>query len=203
MHMDRISATNADMKAKYFFRVLGVAILITAICLIAVIKYATKEPSFGGDFSLTYRGQPWHFSEKPKELNLLYFGYAKCPDVCPLTLSYAGSAFRKLSLTDLSQVRLIFVSVDQEHDNPDDVADYATNFFPEFLGMSGSQQQIDDTIHLFPASYMVEKNPKSYLGYSISHTDRIFFLDKNGKVIDSVAGPRDTESILTKLKEHL
>lgn len=188
---------------KVFVRALGAAVLITAISLAATIWYTTKEPSFGGNFSLTYRGNAWDFSENPKEINLLYFGYAKCPDVCPLTLSYAGAAFRKLSKDELAKLRLIFVSVDQEHDKPNDVADYATNFFSDFVGLSGSQQQIDNTIHLFPASYMIEKNPKSYLGYSISHTDKIFFLDKNGKVFDSVAGPRDVEPILTKIKEHL
>lgn len=191
------------LNTKTIIRGLSVAALITAATLGLAIWYATKEPSYGGDFSLTYRGNSWRFSDQPKKVNLLYFGYAKCPDVCPLTLSYAGSAFRKLTPDDLSKIRLIFVSVDQAHDNPNDVADYATNFFPDFLGMSGTQEQIDNTIHQFPASYMIEKNPKSYLGYSISHTDRIFFLDKNGKVFDSVAGPRDIESVLTKIKEHL
>lgn len=188
---------------KVIIRAIGVAALLTSICLAATIWYATKEPSFGGNFSLTYRGQPWSFSENPREINLLYFGYAKCPDVCPLTLSYAGAAFRKLSKDELAKIRLVFVSVDQEHDNPNDVADYATNFFSDFIGLSGSQLQIDNAIHLFPASYMIEKNPKSYLGYSISHTDRIFFLDTKGKMLDSVAGPREADPILKKIKEYL
>lgn len=193
-----------SLKPKTFFKAVTAAFLLTVIIGSAIIWYSTKEPAYGGDFNLTYRAQPWKFSDQPKKINLLYFGYAKCPDVCPLTLSYVGSAFRKLTKEDLEKIRLIFVSVDQEHDKPDDVADYATNFFSEFIGLSGSsQKQIDEAIHLFPASYMVEKNPKSYLGYSISHTDRVFFLNKNGQVIDSVAGPRDFDSILTKIKEHL
>ena len=36
---------------------------------------------------------------------------------------------------------------------------------------------IDLAIKPFGASYMVEENPKSYLGYSIAHTDRIFVLN--------------------------
>lgn len=158
----------------------------------------------GGDFTLTYRNQPWTFSTESKKLNLLYFGYTKCPDVCPMSLSHAGGAFKKINAEDLKNIRFIFVSVDQSHDNPNDVADYATNFFPSFLGLSGSLEQIDGAIKLFPASYIYEENPKSYLGYSISHTDRIFFLDRNGHMIDSIAGSKESsDSIYKKIQENL
>lgn len=50
---------------------------------------------------------------------------------------------------------------------------------------------------------MLEKNPKSYLGYSIAHTDRLFFLNKKGYVIDSISNPRSADEILLKIKEHL
>ncbi len=183
------------------------AILLILIAITAFFAIREREQNSlakkGGDFQLTYRGQPFQFSAAPKKLNLLYFGYAKCPDVCPLTLTFAGKAFKQLTPDEMINLRLMFVSVDAEHDNPNDVADYATNFFPEFIGLSGSQAQIDAAIGLFPASYMVEKNPKSYLGYSIIHTDRIFFLDDKGRVLDSVVGPRESESILAKIKEHL
>jgi len=182
--------------------------LIAALTLVGVVFGLTfwnfnRLPDFGGDFQLTYRAQPFQFSTEAKPLNLIYFGYAKCPDVCPMTLAFAGAAFKKLSAKELAQVRLLFVSVDQAHDDPTAVADYATNFFPDFLGLSGSQEQIDAAIKLFPATYMMEVNPKSYLGYSIIHTDKIFFLNKRGKVIDEVPSPRDADVVLEKIKEHL
>lgn len=168
------------------------------------LKKTIQGPTFGGDFSLTYRNQPWTFSSAPKKLNLIYFGYTKCPDVCPMSLSFAGQAFRKLNEKELNQVRFIFLSVDQSHDNPDDVADYAQNFFPAFLGLSGSQVQIDAAIKLFPASYMYEENPKSYLGYSISHTDRIFLVDQDGLMLDSIPGSKEgADQIYNKIKEYL
>jgi protein SCO1 len=192
-----------NQKSKLLVKALAAAFVTATVIMGLFIWNATREPSYGGDFNLSYRGNLWKFSSDPKILNLIYFGYAKCPDVCPLTLSYAGGAFKMLSRDEQAKVRLLFLSVDQEHDKPNDVADYATNFFPGFLGLSGSKNQIDNTIQMFPASYMVEPNPKSYLGYSIIHTDRIFFLNKDGKVIDSIASPRQSESIFNKIKEHL
>ena len=185
------------------FKVLVVTFFIVIISIGTLIWRASKAPKAGGDFNLTYRGQPWKFSNDPKRLNLLYFGYAKCPDVCPLTLSYVGSAFKNLSEKELSQIRLIFVSVDQEHDDPVAVAEYATNFYPSFTGLSGSREQIDSAIKLFPASYMIEENAKSYLGYSIAHTDRIFFLDDEGIVMDSLSSPRESDLVLNKIRENL
>ncbi len=185
-------------------RLFAVVVAVGAIYFGFQIWQTMKGPAFGGDFTLTFRGHSWTFSSEPKKLNLLYFGYTKCPDVCPMSLSYAGGAFSMLKASELKDVRFIFLSVDQSHDKPDEVADYASNFFPEFVGLSGSKEQIDKTIALFPASYILEENPKSYLGYSISHTDRIFFLNSKGIVIDSVSGSKDgADAIYKTIKEHL
>lgn len=185
------------------FKVLSALLFLLAVAIVYVIWRSSRPPEFGGDFNLTYKGQAWHFSDDAKKLNLIYFGYVKCPDVCPLALNYTGLAFKKLSADELKNVRFLFLSVDQVHDNPQAVADYAHNFFPDFLGLSGSKQQIDDTIKMYPASYIYEDDPKSYLGYSISHTDRLFFLNHNGIMIDSLPNPRDADSIYNKIKEHL
>ena len=181
-----------------------VAVLLTAVVVVATLVWMkTREPQFGGDFTLTYREQPWTLSEKAKRLNLLYVGYVKCPDVCPLSLSHTGQAFKKLSDEEKNKVQLAFISVDTANDTPSSVANYAENFYSDFIGLTGTEVQIKTAIDLFGASFMVEENPKSYLGYSIAHTDRLFFLDKRGNVIDSIGSPRSAEEILTKLRGHL
>ena len=182
---------------------MGAAFIFLTVVGAFFWKVQHDTPVAGGNFTLTSNGQPWNFSDSPKKLNLLYFGYVKCPDVCPMTLSFAGGAFRDLTPEQLENVRFIFVSVDAAHDKPKDVADYATNFYPSFIGLSGSKEQIDAAIGLFPASYTVELNPKSYLGYSIIHTDRIFILNQKGFVIDSIPNLRASKTISEKIKENL
>lgn len=181
-----------------------VAVLLTAVVVVAgLVWLKTREPQLGGDFTLSYREQPWTLSEKAKQLNLLYVGYVKCPDICPLSLSNSGQAFKKLNDDEKSKVQLAFISVDAAHDTPTNVADYAENFYSDFIGLTGTELEIKNAIDVFGASFMVEENPKSYLGYSIAHTDRLFFLDKRGNVIDSIANPRSVEEILTKIRGHL
>jgi protein SCO1/2 len=176
---------------------------LVTVLLIGLMAYITYEPPVGGDFHLKYRGEPWDFSADAQPLNVLYIGYAKCPDVCPLTLSFAGRAFRQLSDKELSKVRMLFLSVDYENDNPDDVADYAAQFFPTFVGLSGSENDIRATVSLFQTSFILEKDESSSLGYSIIHPDRVFFLNKRGRVVTSIVSPRTADEILTVIRENL
>lgn len=179
------------------------AIIITALAGGYLYWYQTKAPVYGGDFSLQYRGQPWVLSQHVKPLTLFYVGYAKCPDVCPMSLSFAADAFKKLSDEERNQVQMVFLSVDHQHDTADSVADYAAQFYPSFIGLSGTQEQIDDAVRTFKVSYIVEENPKSYLGYSISHTDKILFLDANGSVMDELQSARSSDEIVEKIKQAL
>lgn len=177
--------------------------LVSLAIVGALIYYANRTPILGGNFSGVSKQGPWTFKDQAKPLNLLYVGYAKCPDVCPMALSYAHEAFSKLSDEQKNSIRFLFVSVDVDHDTADSASDYATQFDPLFIGLTGTKAQIDQIMKLFGASYMMEPNPKSYLGYSISHTDRIFFLNKKGIVVDSLASPRGSDLILQKIKENL
>ncbi|MDW8189436.1 MAG: SCO family protein [Pseudobdellovibrionaceae bacterium] len=137
-------------------------------------------------------------------MNLVYFGYTQCPDVCPLTLSLMGSVFRQLSPEERGRIRFIFINVDHRHAHQQDTAGYATHFYPDFVGLDGSEQQIQEVIRQFPASYTYHEDPGSYLGYSISHTDRVFIVNKKGVIIGAFPGSSGEEKqILNTLKEYL
>lgn len=185
------------------YQVFAIAIFLGMAAIAFMIWQQMRGPKLGGDFNLNYRGQAWTFSKNARELNLLYIGYAKCPDVCPLSLSYARQAFQELTEKQAKNVQLIFVSVDFENDNPQSVAEYAAQFNPSFVGLTGKEAEIRKAVDLFGASFMTEKNSKSYLGYSISHTDRLFFLNEDGIVVDTIPNPRVAGEIVRKIKEYL
>lgn len=189
------------MKKQLFLSFLAAFILVAAAFY--WIFAQNRGPTLGGDFTLTHEGRPWNLKENAKDINLLYVGYAKCPDVCPMALSYTSQAFKELSGDDLHHVQMIFISVDATHDTPESVSTYAKQFHPTFVGLTGKSEQIDQAIKLFGASYMIEENKKSYLGYSIAHTDRLYILNKKGIVLDTIPSPRSTEEIVQKIKENL
>lgn len=195
--------TTAKPKWSTFFIALFAALFVFSALFFGFVSYVQNQNTVGGDFELTYKDEPWKFSDHSKKLNLFYIGYAKCPDVCPMSLSVASDAFKELNARQKKNIQLIFLSVDHENDNPEEVAKYAQQFNPEFVGLSGSKEQIDQAVSLFHASYLLEKTPDTYLGYSISHTDRFFFLNSKGRVEAMIANPRSKDEVLNVIKETL
>lgn len=188
---------------KNIVKVAAVVFVLSLLSLAAVIWWGNREPVRGGDFTLQSSQGEWTLSRHAKKLNLLYIGYAKCPDVCPMTLAYAGAVFKNLTSEQLKDIQLIFLSVDHEHDTPASVHDYAAQFYKDFIGLTGTQEQIDLTVNLVGASYILETDAKSYLGYSISHTDKVYFLNDKGRVLGAETSVRSEEQILNKIKEYL
>lgn len=192
-----------NKKFSMIIKSLGIALLIISCLMATLIWYVTKPQKLGGDFSANYRGQQWTLSQNAKELNLLYIGYMRCPDICPMTMSVVSNAFKKLTEEERARVNFIFLSVDSKHDKPESVADYAEDFYPEFIGLSGTKEEIQKIVNTFGASFIIEEDDKSHLGYSIAHTDRLYFLDENGIVMGSILNPGANQNILTEIKENL
>ncbi|MCO5113389.1 MAG: SCO family protein [Bdellovibrionaceae bacterium] len=199
------TSSSQKISIKYILQALGVSAFLAAILVFVMMEVmrGQTEPSYGGDFTLSFRDQPWSFSDHTKKLNVLYIGYAKCPDVCPMSLSVAAQAFQKLSEKELQKVQLVFVSVDHENDTDTEVANYAEQFFSEFVGLSGSEEQLKKTVSQFYSSYLLEKDPSSYLGYSISHTDRLYFLNSKGMVVSTIPNPRDADEVFKMIRAKL
>jgi len=180
-----------------------VAVLIGLVLMGGVVWKFFDSIPYGGNFALHYKDTKWQFSDAPKKMNLVYFGFTKCGDVCPVSMSKAGTAFRQLTPEERKNVRLIFVSVDAQHDTPEDAARFAEAFFPEFIGLTGSEAEIDKAIKKFPAGYIIENNPESHLGYTITHPDKFFFVDEKGKMINNVKAAKDARELLSKIREYL
>ena len=88
------------------------------------------EPRPLGDFELRdVRGDPLTGTTLQGEWHLLFFGFANCPDICPVTLQQLAAARRRLAeRADADAPRILFISVDPERDSPEVLAAYARQF---------------------------------------------------------------------------
>ena len=75
---------------------------------------------------------------------LIYFGFTRCPDECPVTMSIARDLFNTLleKGVDISNLKLILISIDPEHDDKELINRYAKGFFSEFYGVQTSRPQL-------------------------------------------------------------
>lgn len=100
-------------------------------------------------FTLTdTSGRTYSFGQRTNDRpTLLYFGYTRCPDVCPQTMADIGVALRTLPPATQRMVTVVFVSTDVKHDTAPVIRTWLSKFtagtHASFVGLRGSQSQID------------------------------------------------------------
>jgi protein SCO1/2 len=89
------------------------------------------------DFRAATHGRP----------TLLFFGYTRCPDVCPTTMADVAVALRGLDAGVAEKVQVVFVTTDPAFDTPDVLGEYLGRFDADlpvrFVGLTGSQKVVD------------------------------------------------------------
>lgn len=93
-------------------------------------------------------GKKYSFTQQTDgKTTMLFFGYTRCPDICPATMADIGVALRKLPSSVSSKVTVVFVSTDVKHDTGAIIARWIKNFSPHthatFVGLRGTQAAVD------------------------------------------------------------
>lgn len=127
----------------------------------------------------------------------LFFGFASCPEVCPMTLSRLTALEQKLG-PEAKRLRVVFVSVDPERDTQSMLATYLSNFELPVKGLTGAVAEIDKLVSAFGAMYV--KTPTEGGGYTIDHTALVYLMDEHGALSGTIAYDEASESALAKLK---
>lgn len=162
------------------------------ILLLAVGLLSACEPSptkfMGSDISDTNLGQNWAMPDTsgvmrdaksyPKQVQLVFFGFTQCPDICPAALSEVSEALRLVG-PDAKNVQVLMITVDPERDNPTVLSSYLAAFSPDFKGLVGSPQQLKQTASSFKAFYA--KSPLPDGNYTMDHSTSFYLLDQHGK----------------------
>ena len=101
----------------------------------------------GGPFALTdQNGRTVRDSDFAGRYRLIYFGYTYCPDACPADLLVIGDAlkrFEQQAPQRARRVQPIFITVDPARDTPPVLKEYVANFHPRLIGLTGTEQQIE------------------------------------------------------------
>ena len=88
-------------------------------------------------------GRTFDIAAERGNVVLVFFGYTRCPDICPTTLADWAKVKRTLG-TRAERVRFVFVSVDPERDSPEATHRYAQRFDPAFVGLAGTPAQTEE-----------------------------------------------------------
>jgi len=154
----------------------------------------------GGRLDLTdHRGRKCRLAHFHGKAVLLFFGYTRCPDVCPTTLLRMSEVLHLLG-ADARRVQVLWMTVDPERDTQALLANYVTAFNPAFLGLRGTPAQTDAVTDAFKVRYDITYYKDEVL---VSHSTFGYLIDGNGATrveIDYAATPeqiaQDVRSVL-------
>ena len=129
--------------------------------------------------------------------SLVFFGYANCPDICPITLSVLGEAEALLREREDEAFQGIFVSVDPGRDTPEALAQYVAAFSADFVGVTGDVPAIEAFAKSLHAGFAMAPAADSALGYLVDHSSQVAVVDRGGRHYGFIRSPLDAQQVAT------
>ena len=146
-------------------------------------------------------GQNRTLADYKGKVTVVFFGFTQCPDVCPTSMAHLAHAMELLG-SDAAKVQVLMISVDPERDTPEVMKAYVKAFNPNFVGLTGTAEQLADTAKSFRAHY--SKVPGATPGeYTMEHGASFYIFDKTGDARVLLRGDAPAEDVVHDIKELL
>jgi protein SCO1 len=164
------------------------------------------EPRSLAEFSLhTQHGETFDRQDLEGRWSFVFFGYMACPDVCPMSLHALRGMRDVLAQVDAADdMQVIFVSLDPEHDTPDEMRRYLGWYHDDFIGLHGPLAEIDRMASAMAIKYAEHIDESGYR--SIDHTASVMIIDPRGRVVGALPPPLEPQRMAEqyqRLRGHL
>ena len=109
------------------------------------------------------------FDTNDERIRIVYFGFTRCPDVCPTSLAMLAGALNQINDAQKAQLRPMFISLDPERDGADASAKYAHYFHPMIEGLSAALNVTTPLAHKYGVIFRKTEMEGSELKLSLIH----------------------------------
>ncbi len=130
--------------------------------------------------------------------HLLFFGFASCPDICPMTLVTASQMYRQLAPEAQQNLQVTLISVDPDRDTPEMLHRYVRNFHPDFNALTGPEPSLQELADQAGIAYI--KVPLEN-GYTIDHSAALVLLDPEARIKGYFSPPLDAATLARDLEQ--
>jgi protein SCO1 len=136
---------------------------------------------YGKDFALIdHTGKARTLEDFRGKVVVMFFGYTRCPDVCPTTLAELKMVKEQLG-KDGDRVQVLFVTVDPDRDTQELLARYVPAFDPSFIGLRGDAAATAKVAKDFRVFYQKVPGSKPD-NYTVDHTAGSYVFDPQGRL---------------------
>ncbi len=163
---------------------MSAALLALSACSPPPPPFNASEVSgiaYGKDIGIAdTRGQIRRVEDFKGQITLVFFGFTRCPDVCPSTLMRLRQVRDALG-PDADKLQVLLVSVDPERDTPDRLEAYVKNFDPSFIGLRPEPAELDKVIKAFHA-IAVKVPTADGKDYTVDHSATLYVYDRRNQL---------------------
>jgi len=170
---------------------------------------STRQPLVATGLGSLPVGGPWELVDHNGRMRtdqdfigrvqVVFFGFTHCPDICPTGLGYIASAVDALGEDEVRDVAPLFVSVDPERDTPALLAQYVPQFHPAIIGLSGTPAQVAWAAAAFRVIYR-KADIQGPEAYGVDHTATIWLIGRDGRFAGTLDVHEAPETAIAKLR---
>ncbi|MEM6310646.1 MAG: SCO family protein [Pseudomonadota bacterium] len=173
----------------------------TAISFVASLAAAEAKLPFpvalGGPYELTDQfGKTRTQADPNGHAQLIFFGYANCPNICSATYPLMGEIAKRLEAEGYF-VTPVMITIDPEQDRVDNMAEPLGQFHDRFIGLTGSPDALKEAYAAFNVTFEKLFLDPEY-GWIYSHTGFLHLMDGSGELL-TVLPPVLEEGQMTKI----
>ena len=180
----------------------SISVILTVLLLSVFLNACSYfKPSFNGgvidpplkapDIQMAdHNGNEFKLSAYRGKLVLIFFGYTNCPDECPATMAHLKLALEALGDT-AQNVQVVMITTDPVRDSPQALKDFLGHFSPTFLGIPGTQEQLEKVWKAYGVTV---------LDGGETHSSFTYVIDKQGDIRETFNTDTTSDEMAADLK---
>ncbi len=132
---------------------------------------------------------------KSNKIKLVYFGFTRCPEVCPKTMERLEKLNKILGIR-ASSIQIFFVTIDPEYDTPIILKKFLSKYSMRVTGLTGAKEEIKKISNMF-ASFFIDKEERQNFE---EHNTQIFLLDYQTRLRSFIKKEESPQKIATLIR---
>jgi protein SCO1/2 len=141
------------------------------------------------------------FPGETKRWKLVFFGYTRCPDVCPTTMFTVRQALDKLG-KDASNLDIAFISIDGQRDKPEELKRFVGYYGKEVTGYTGELKNVRSVEAQFGVTTRKFQG-KTALAYTLQHSIFLYLVDPDNKLRVMYSGATLPATLSEDMRQYL
>lgn len=134
------------------------------------------------------------------KLQLVFFGFTTCPDICPTTLTKITATLEELG-ADADTLHPVLMTVDPERDTPAVLKEYLGAFDPRIIGLTGTPEQVKVALRNFRV--FASKNWLEGGDYTMDHSTFVYLMDQNGDYLSHFSASGSEDELVAGIRKAI